>query len=58
LTTEAVYDFFGADGRELLVSDFAAAEVASPYRVSYAWRCLLTSTHQRVWRTSTLGVRQ
>jgi uncharacterized protein len=29
LTTEAVYDFLGADGRELLVSDFAAAEVAS-----------------------------
>jgi uncharacterized protein len=28
-TTEAVYDFLGADGRELLISDFAAAEVAS-----------------------------
>jgi uncharacterized protein len=28
-TTEAVYDFLGADGQELLVSDFAAAEVAS-----------------------------
>ena len=27
--TEAVYDCLGADGRELLVSDFAAAEVAS-----------------------------
>lgn len=28
-TTEAVYDCLGADGRELLISDFAAAEVAS-----------------------------
>jgi len=28
-TTEAVYDFLGADGQELLVSDFTAAEVAS-----------------------------
>jgi hypothetical protein len=28
-TTEAVYDCLAADGRELLVSDFAAAEVAS-----------------------------
>jgi hypothetical protein len=28
-TTEAVYDFLGADGQELLISDFAAAEVAS-----------------------------
>ena len=27
--TEAVYDFLGADGLELLISDFAAAEVAS-----------------------------
>ena len=27
--TEAVYDFLGAEGRELLISDFAAAEVAS-----------------------------
>jgi predicted nucleic acid-binding protein len=27
--TEAVYDCLGADGRELLISDFAAAEVAS-----------------------------
>ena len=28
-TTEAVYDCLGADDRELLISDFAAAEVAS-----------------------------
>jgi uncharacterized protein len=28
-TTEAVYDYLGADPRELLISDFAAAEVAS-----------------------------
>jgi uncharacterized protein len=28
-TTEAVYDCLGADGQELLISDFAAAEVAS-----------------------------
>ena len=28
-TTEAVYDCLGADGRELLISDFAAAEVVS-----------------------------
>jgi uncharacterized protein len=28
-TTEAVYDCLGAHGRELLISDFAAAEVAS-----------------------------
>jgi uncharacterized protein len=28
-TTEAVYDCLGADGRGLLISDFAAAEVAS-----------------------------
>ncbi len=28
-TTEAVYDSLGADDRELLISDFAAAEVAS-----------------------------
>ena len=28
-TTEAVYDFLGAGGRELLISDLAAAEVAS-----------------------------
>ena len=28
-TTEAVYDCLGAAGRELLISDFAAAEVAS-----------------------------
>lgn len=28
-TTEAVYDFLGDDNREFLVSDFAAAEVAS-----------------------------
>jgi len=28
-TTEAVNDCLGADGRELLISDFAAAEVAS-----------------------------
>jgi predicted nucleic acid-binding protein len=27
--TEAVYDCLGADGQELLISDFAAAEVAS-----------------------------
>jgi hypothetical protein len=27
--TEAVYDLLGADGQELLISDFAAAEVAS-----------------------------
>ena len=27
--TEAVYEFLGGDNRELLVSDFAAAEVAS-----------------------------
>ncbi len=27
--TEAVYEFLGADGQELLISDFAAAEVAS-----------------------------
>jgi predicted nucleic acid-binding protein len=27
--TEAVYDCLGADGRESLISDFAAAEVAS-----------------------------
>ncbi len=28
-TTEAIYDWLCADGQELLVSDFAAAEVAS-----------------------------
>ena len=28
-TTEAVYDRLGANGRELLISDFAAAELAS-----------------------------
>jgi hypothetical protein len=28
-TTEAVYDCLGANGQELLISDFAAAEVAS-----------------------------
>ena len=28
-TTEAVYDFLGAGDRKLLISDFAAAEVAS-----------------------------
>ena len=28
-TTEAVYDRLGTDGRELLISDFAAAKVAS-----------------------------
>lgn len=27
--TEAVYDWLGAEGQELLISDFAAAEVAS-----------------------------
>jgi hypothetical protein len=27
--TEAVYDLLGADGQELLISDFAAADVAS-----------------------------
>jgi uncharacterized protein len=27
--TEAVYDFLGTDGQELLISDFAAAEIAS-----------------------------
>jgi len=56
--TEAVYDYLGADRQELLISDFAAAEVASAHRASYAWPCLLMLTHLRVWRTSMLGVRR
>jgi hypothetical protein len=37
--TEAVYDWLGADGQELLVSDFASAEVAWYHRDWYAWSC-------------------
>ena len=37
--TEAVYDCLGADGRELLISDFAAAEVASALSRVDEWLC-------------------
>jgi hypothetical protein len=38
-TTEAVYDCLGADGRELLISDFAAAEVPSALSRVDEWLC-------------------
>jgi len=56
--TEAVYDYLGADRQELLISDFAAAEVASALSRLVRMALLTEADALRVWRTSTLGVRR